>query len=252
VSREAPRLAVLIDIDWAADWMIDDVAAMLREHGLAATWFVTHASPAVDRLRSEPERFELAAHPNFLPGTTHGADEAAIWAHLRTLVPGATAVRMHGLVQNTNLLARAAADHGYRVDVTYVAHRADAAPHRFRYGGVDLYRIPVWWEDDFEFHEPDPRWTLRPDERTWNGVRAFAFHPIHLVRNAASVADHDAVRALGPPSALTREQVDALPRPAQGSATMLADLGRHHADRAVRVGDLYPSAEPATADPSRP
>jgi peptidoglycan/xylan/chitin deacetylase (PgdA/CDA1 family) len=66
------RVCVTLDVDWASDAMIDQTARILLEHEVPATWFITHASAAVDRLRDHPELFELGIHPNFLPGSTHG------------------------------------------------------------------------------------------------------------------------------------------------------------------------------------
>ena len=67
---DAAEIALTFDIDWAPDWAIDLTAGILREREVRATWFVTHESPAVDRLREDSELFELGIHPNFLPGST--------------------------------------------------------------------------------------------------------------------------------------------------------------------------------------
>ena len=66
--KQLHRVAALtFDIDWAPDWMIEEVASILIEHNVKTTWFVTHASPAIDKLRQMPELFELGIHPNRLP-----------------------------------------------------------------------------------------------------------------------------------------------------------------------------------------
>src|SRR5260370_36233031 len=67
-------LVLTLDIDWAPDFVIDHVAQRLIEHQVCATWFVTHASPAVDRLRRRPDLFELGIHPNFFPGSTQSQE----------------------------------------------------------------------------------------------------------------------------------------------------------------------------------
>src|SRR4051794_10356042 len=96
-------LVVTLDVDWAPDFMIDAAAAALVQHGVRATWFVTHASPAIDRLGERPDLFELGIHPNFREGTTHGDDPIA---HLLEIVPGARCARTHSLLQSTPLLER--------------------------------------------------------------------------------------------------------------------------------------------------
>ena len=59
-------LVLTLDMDWAPDCAIDFVSEELVSREVRATWFVTHASPAVHRLREHPELFELGIHPNNL------------------------------------------------------------------------------------------------------------------------------------------------------------------------------------------
>src|SRR5207244_3974947 len=80
------------------------VAEQLMASQVRATWFVTHMSPAISRLRRNPELFELGIHPNFLPGSTHGDTPDAVLRHCRALVPDAVSMRTHCLVQSTLLL----------------------------------------------------------------------------------------------------------------------------------------------------
>src|SRR4028119_935918 len=94
-----PRVAITLDVDWAPDFVIDSVAETLRRARVKCTWFVTHPSPAVDRLRRHPELFELGVHPNFLPGSTQGATAADVLNYCRRLVPDARSMRTHSLVQ---------------------------------------------------------------------------------------------------------------------------------------------------------
>ncbi|SVD69909.1 uncharacterized protein METZ01_LOCUS422763, partial [marine metagenome] len=49
------NFVITIDIDWAPGWMIDFVTAILIENGVKATWFVTHASPAIESIRERPD-----------------------------------------------------------------------------------------------------------------------------------------------------------------------------------------------------
>ena len=46
-----------LDVDWAPDWVIDEVSAILVEKRVRATWFVTHGSPAIERLKDYPGLF---------------------------------------------------------------------------------------------------------------------------------------------------------------------------------------------------
>ena len=82
-------IAITLDVDWAPDHAIDAVAGHLIERDVRATWFVTHASPAIDRLRDRPDLFELGIHPNFAPGSTQGETPDAVLDHCMAIVPEA-------------------------------------------------------------------------------------------------------------------------------------------------------------------
>lgn len=104
MAHRCRGVMLTLDVDWAPDYAVDFAAAELIRRGVRATWFVTHSSAAIDRLREYPELFELGAHPNFLSNSTHGSSTAEVLTHCTGLVPGATSVRMHGLMQSTRLL----------------------------------------------------------------------------------------------------------------------------------------------------
>ena len=181
---------VTLDIDWAPDFMIEEIATLLRRHEVRATWFVTHASPAIDALARTPELFELGLHPNFLPGSTHGTTHDEVWRHITGIVPDARALRTHGLYQSSPLLAAAAARWGVEVDVSlFLPRAAHLQPHRLRRGPATLVRLPYFWEDDDEMFEPAPAWTLRDPRLCVDGLRIFDFHPVHLALNTTDY-DH--------------------------------------------------------------
>lgn len=52
------------DIDWAHDDVLNDTIDLVEDAGVAATWFVTHDTPVLDKLRAN-SKFELGIHPNF-------------------------------------------------------------------------------------------------------------------------------------------------------------------------------------------
>ena len=98
-------LVLTLDIDWAPDFVIDGIAGLLQEKNVRATWFVTHASPAV--AGSEASRaVRVRYSPNFLPASTHGATPLQVIRHCLELAPEALSMRTHGLVQSTPLLSQ--------------------------------------------------------------------------------------------------------------------------------------------------
>ena len=94
------------DIDWAPDWMIEQIAQVLIEKSVKSTWFVTHQSKAIEKLRQYDDLFELGIHPNLLNGSTHGKTEDDVLTHLKQIVPEAVSMRTHGLYQTTNFLIK--------------------------------------------------------------------------------------------------------------------------------------------------
>ncbi len=60
------RIFLTFDLDWAHDEVINDAIDLVEAVDVPATWFVTHATPTLERLRANP-KFELGVHPNFNP-----------------------------------------------------------------------------------------------------------------------------------------------------------------------------------------
>lgn len=215
-------VAITLDTDWAPDFAIDWCANALLERGVRATWFVTHHSAAIDRLRLHPERFELGIHPNFLSGSTHGATVAAVLRHCMELVPEAVSLRTHALVQSTPTLEAITTLTPVRTDVSVFLPGLCVAPFRLRLRRRDLLRVPYQWEDDFEMDMPDPCWDLAL--RRTGLAQVFDFHPIHVYLNSASFAPYTALKAVR--TRLTEiTEAEAAPFQHHGPGTQTAFLG---------------------------
>ena len=95
-----PVFAVTADLDWASEYCVQQLLDALDAHGVVPTVFATHAS---DVLRDRAARglAEVGVHPNFLPGSSHGDDIAAVVDHVFGLVPGAVVSRSHHFVDGT-------------------------------------------------------------------------------------------------------------------------------------------------------
>ena len=109
------RFLLTIDTDWAPDWMIAEMAETLVEAGVPVTWFVTHDSPVLRDLASEP-LFEMGIHPNLLPGSSHGANVWDVVGHMKDLVPSAVTVRTHCLFQSERHSQALVEDFGLEID----------------------------------------------------------------------------------------------------------------------------------------
>jgi hypothetical protein len=190
---------VTFDIDWAPDFVIDWVAHHLVSQQIHATWFVTHASPAVDRLRKYPDIFELGIHPNLLPGSTHGHTPEAVLDHCMSVVPEARSLRTHGLLQSSSLLKLIVARTPITTDVSLcLPYTPYLRPvdHNWKHGS--LLRIPYFWEDDFEMERLPPCWQLESKLAVGDGLKVFNFHPIHVYLNSADMAGYEMLKRRAP------------------------------------------------------
>jgi hypothetical protein len=178
--------AITLDIDWAPDFVIDFVAELLIQHNARATWFVTHISPAVERLRQHTQLFELGIHPNFMAGSTHGQTPEAVLDHCMGLVPDAVSMRTHALFQSTPILAKAARLTSIKTDVSlFLPYAVHLQPVRMWFDPEhSLIRVPVYWSDGTEINRPLPGWKTTSLITSADDVKVFAFHPMHVYLNS--------------------------------------------------------------------
>jgi hypothetical protein len=218
------RLALTLDVDWAPDHAIDAVAGELIGASVKATWFVTHASPAIDRLRERPDLFELGIHPNFAAGSSHGDTPEAVLDHCMAIVPEARAMRTHDLVQSTSLLRLVLERTPVRVDASLFLPGADlAAPIRYPLAPGPLVRVPYLWEDDAEMLRPEPAWDTWEVAAGTRGLAVFDFHPIHVVLNSADTRAYETLKQRGLDDA-TAADVAAVRRHGPGAGTAFTAL----------------------------
>ena len=183
MTRSSARdgIALTLDVDWAPNFMIDFVAAILIEHHVRATWFITHESPSLERLRMHSDLFELGIHPNFFPGSTHGESPGAVLRHCMRLVPQAVSVSTHGLLQSTALLAQIMDETPVMIDVSlFLPHAPGLGPVEYQWAQRTLLRVPYFWEDDFEMERATPCWQLESLLVGGSGLKVFDFHPVHI------------------------------------------------------------------------
>ncbi len=189
-------VSLTFDIDWAPDWCIALCARMCAEAGAPATFFATHASPALDDLLRNP-LFEIGIHPNFLAGSSHGATPRAVLDHCLTLVPAASAMRSHGLFQSSELFALIC-DHypTIETDVSLLLpFHQNLAPTDLYMGasGRRLTRLPCCWEDDIAANWPGWHWDSDPI--TSPGLMIFTLHPIHVALNTTTLERYNALKS---------------------------------------------------------
>jgi len=189
------NIAITLDVDWTPDFVIDRVAELLLAAGTPATWFITHSSPALERLRTHPGLFELGVHPNFMSGSTQGSTPEAVLEHVMALVPEAVSMRTHALVQSTPLFSRVVHQTPLINDVSlFLPYASHLQPALFRVAGSTLTRLPFFWSDVQEMAQPQPAWSLAERWLEKPGLKIFTFHPIHIALNSRRGAAYTALK----------------------------------------------------------
>ena len=225
-------MLLTFDVDWAADFMIDAIASELIKREVKATWLVTHSSPALGRLRERPDLFELGIHPNFFTNSSHGDTVAQVLETCMSIVPEATTMRSHGLVQSSPILAHVIEFTKIRCDSSIMLpDAANLAPVGFPHADGPLVRVPYFWEDDIEMVRPSPRWSLGENGSS-PGLRVFDFHPAHVYLNSTDFEPYRKLKALGPLPAVSEELAAGLVHHGNGPRTLFLEI----ADRLAESG----------------
>lgn len=235
------QIAITLDVDWAPDFVIDSVAEQLLNAGVRATWFVTHASPAIERLRMHGDQFELGIHPNFLPGSTQGNNSDEVLQHCLEIVPDAGSMRTHALVQSTPLLMRVVELSSVMCDFSlFLPHAQYSEPVEYWLNDHCLLRVPYIWEEDFEMYRPIPCWRAGPFLNGVSGLAVFDFHPIHVYLNSPSLEAYEQLKQRVPslPES-THTDVSDLVWRGEGTRSFLEELlDIVPPQKTLRAGDI--------------
>lgn len=187
--EETWRTAVFLtfDLDWAADDIVADTLALLARYRARATFFVTHATPLLERCVAEGH--ELGLHPNFLflmeGDTRYGRNIDEVVATYKALAPEAVAARSHGVIEGGAVHA-AFRRHGIRYDCnSYIPYESGIVLKPWRHQS-DLTKVPFYWADDGQLIYSD-FWNV-DKYVAYEGLKVFAFHPIHVFLNTESLA----------------------------------------------------------------
>jgi hypothetical protein len=194
---------ITLDVDWAPDFIIRNVADLLRSSNVRSTWFATHESEAIRELE-EDSRFELGIHPASY--TTDGMKESI--REMKRLFPCAISLRTHGLFHSSVLRRAARVDHDIEIDSSiYLREMPNIAPFYTYYDTKPLLNIPFFWTEDGEMYSPRSTF-IATDKISCPGLKVFAYHPVHIWLNSATMDRYNqAKQELGSPSGWKEEDV---------------------------------------------
>jgi len=188
------RLFVTLDIDWAADFVLERTIDLVESHGIKATWFITHDTPVLQRLKDN-KLFELGIHPNFnflLQGDArNGRNAEEVIDRLLAIVPDATAVRSHDMTQSSSLL-NLFKSKGLTHDSNHFIPAQGAIPLKPWLLWNGLIKVPYFWEDDVHCMYQEQR--CIDHFSTLPGIKVFDFHPIHVYLNTENMDRYERCR----------------------------------------------------------
>lgn len=190
------KLFLTFDMDWAHDVVLSDTINLIEDSGVAATWFVTHQTPMLAKLRANPN-FELGIHPNFnylLDGDPrNGANSKDVISRMKSLVPEAVSVRSHSMTQSSYLL-----DYFKNAEITHDVNHFIPSHINLRLKPWLLWngmiRVPYFWEDDIACLYGSGCNITSLAKRV--GLKVFDFHPIHIFLNTEHFDRYEKTRHL--------------------------------------------------------
>ena len=184
---------ITIDVDWAPDWAIAEVANILTANNVKATWFITHDSQEIRNLFKYLHLFEVGIHPNFEEGSTQGKNPKEVMRYLKRIVPHAKSIRTHGLTQSSRLLQMIREEFDILYDASlFLPEIPNIIPHEIFFSKTKkgLLRFPYFWEDDFEMYKPEPCFSFKHKKYHVSGLKIFCFHVIHIILNSSDMANY--------------------------------------------------------------
>jgi len=193
-STWVDRAFLTFDIDWVNDSVLLDTIELVESAGISATWFATHNTPLLSRLRSNP-MFELGIHPNFNPllqgDNSKAADALQVIKQAFEIVPDSLSVRSHSIAQSGPIL-QAFAESGLTHDSNYMVPESAGIPLRPWRMNCGMTEVPYCWADE---HISNGRQSNDfKDIIRRVGLAVFDFHPIHVFINTDSPSSYSKVR----------------------------------------------------------
>lgn len=183
-------VSLTFDIDWAAEFVLQDLIELLEAFKVKSTFFVTHHSPLIDKL--DRNYFEIALHPNFNPllnGEINDYREPI--DKLLEIYPEAKGVRSHCLFQSSHILV-----HGRERNLIYDGNMMlplQKGIYPYFHRSLNILRIPFFWADDTHLYSSQ-EFTLDQIPVLGNEFNTIAFHPIHIYLNTEKLERYNNAR----------------------------------------------------------
>lgn len=213
------RFVLTADVDWASEYCIRSFIEYAASYDIVPTLFVTHQSAVIDDAAAAGE-IDLGIHPNFMPGSTHGATVDQVLDHVFDLVLDPVASRSHCFFDNS-AVSIALAQRGIAIDSNICCHLQEGLPVLQHWNGVK--RLPVFFEDDVHWTRAGG-WSFADHQPAFEspGLKILNFHPFIWALNVPDAEFYEKNRAHI--TTLAPEIANTLRFSGQGSATFLENI----------------------------
>ena len=151
------KIFLTFDLDWCSDEVLSHTLDVIEQHNLQATFFVTHNTALLARMRENPN-IELGIHPNF-----------------------------------NFLLLDSFAKSGLKFDCNiFIPFDSQIALKPWKHWNDNIIKIPYFWEDDVHCIY---KWSWDINKfLQYQGIKVFDFHPIHIFLNTEDMRRYDNAR----------------------------------------------------------
>ena len=173
-------IALTFDIDWAPDYMIQNVIDILNLYNVNSTFFVTHESELIKK--TDESKIEVASHLYIAKNSSQGDDLDIVLKKFKSWYPNKKIKgnRFHLLNQSYRDLVFMGKI-GYNYDVSALRYNSPYLLPAF-HKDLNLTLLSYFWEDGISENAGIP---LKLSEININlpGIKVFNFHPMNIYIN---------------------------------------------------------------------
>lgn len=187
ITINAPLFCLTSDVDWASDYCISELLQFARSLEIPPTIFATHSTTVLN------SGVEIGIHPNFLPGSSHGADRNSVINYMLAAFPQAKVYRSHHFVDSSDI-SHAMFQRGLVYDSNLCLHlESGLVPLRMGSGPI---RFPVFWEDDVHWSTNPSDWRVENylERFTSEGLKILNIHPFFFAANIPNQEYYEKVK----------------------------------------------------------
>jgi len=170
------KYCLTFDMDWAPDYILEDLKDIIRGRDIEATVFYTHKTGIFDDFRN----IEKGLHPDI---RDVGAAEQKV-AELKEHYPEAVSLRSHSL-NDSGRLNRIFSRYGINIKSNYLLYMKEGIdvvkmPYEF-----ELFEAPIYFLDgNFLFTQKDiKKFSIDMLNLGSPGLKIVGFHPVHIYLN---------------------------------------------------------------------